>query len=183
MSVLEVTPIIPLEEGPLELEGLHHVQVQGPEANVVEDLELNADEPQMVIELLGKESKIRVYVDCPRPYLVLHFKTLRRFMNVDILCYDDKGVERLLQLSNKTSFVTVENNFVTMPFQTAPDGWQYAMFDLEDLLANAFGVSYDRCHSILISGSIRVSKLFFQSKKYADIELPAFLRVIPPKTE
>lgn len=181
--MLEVSPIIPLDDQPLELEALHHVHVQGPEANIVEDLELNAEEPQMVIELLGKESKIRVYTDCPRPYLVLHFKTLRRFMFIDIICYDDQGIERILQLSNKTAFVTVDKNFVTMPFQTNPDGWQYAMFDLEDLLANAFGVSYGRCHSVLISGSIRISKLFFQSKKYADIELPSFLRVIPAKND
>jgi hypothetical protein len=176
MNALEITPIIPVKEGPLEFEELD-VMVEGSDVNIIEDSELDLREPQAVIELLGKESKMRILANCTRPYLSLHFKTLRRFMFIDVLCFDSNGMQRELRLSNKTSFVTIDKNVCSLPFQTAADGWQYAMLDLEDLLANAFACQFHSCAMITLSGTIRISKLFFQSKRYSDIELPNFLRV------
>ncbi|KAJ1407587.1 hypothetical protein B484DRAFT_309359, partial [Ochromonadaceae sp. CCMP2298] len=57
------------------------------------------------------------------------------------------------------------------------EGWQYLCIDLEDLLANAFGASYAMCREVTVCGSCRLSKLYFQSQMYADVELPKFLRV------
>lgn len=173
---MEITTVIPPDDAPLELDHLD-CSIIGNEVSVVDDLELDISMPVPTIELLSMDSKIRLFVDCSRPFLVMHLKFVKKFMNVELVCLDDNNVERIFRFSNKTSFVTVDENICKAPLQ-AKDGWQYVPFDLEDLMANAFGVSYYKCVEITISGGIRIGKLFFQSKMYSDIELPTFLRVV-----
>lgn len=173
---MEITPVIPPDDAPLELDHLD-CSTTGNEIGVVDDMELDISTPIPTIELLSQDSKIRLYVDCPRPQLIMHLKFIKKFMDIEIICLDDKNIERIFRFSNKTSFVTVKDNICRGPIQ-AKDGWQYVPFDLAELCANAFGVYYNKCVEITISGGIRISKLFFQSKAYADIELPTFLRVV-----
>jgi hypothetical protein len=173
---MEISPIVPPDEHPFDVDTLN-CMIAGPEIHVVEDAELNVETPLPVIELLGSESKIRLFTNCSRQYLVLHFKTMRRFFFVDIICEDEYGKEYIFKLSNKTSFVTIDKNVCTMPFQCG-DGWQYSSIDLEDIMANAFTVPFYHCREIIISGTCRIGKLYFQSKAYSDIELPLFLRVV-----
>lgn len=173
---MEITPVIPLNDAPLEVEHLD-CQLFGSEIHVVDDDQLDISTPIPTIELLGTESKIRLFVDCDRPYLIMHLKFMRKFMNIEIVCLDDANKERIFRLSNKTSYVTVDENICKAPIE-AKDGWQYVPIDLEDMLANAFGVSYFKCVEITITGSVRVGKVYFESRRHADIELPAFLRVV-----
>ena len=179
--IMEITPIIPPDEQPLEMDTLN-CMIAGPEIHIVEEPELNVNNPVPVIELLGSESKIRLFTNCSRQYLVMHFKTMRRFFFMDIVCEDDAGKEYVFKLSNKTSFITIDKNVCTMPFQCG-EGWQYSCIDLEDIMANAFTASFYHCREVIITGTCRIGKFFFQSKKYSDIELPLFLRVVTEDNE
>lgn len=157
--------------------------VSGPDVSIAEDDELNLSNrnsanPAMVVELVGADSKITLFTDCERPQIVIHFKTMKRFLTISILCLDDTGKERVFEMSNKNSVVTIENGFCKMPMEAAHDGWQRSCIDMDELLANAFNSSLHAVREITISGSCRVSKVYFQSKNYADVELPGHLRVV-----
>lgn len=173
---MEITTVIPPDDAPLEFEHLD-CSLFGSEVNIIDDIELDLTAAVPTVELLGTDSKIRLFTDCERPMLAMHIKFIKRFMNMEIVVLDESHTERVFQLSNKTSFVTVTENICKAPIQVK-DGWQYLLIDLEEIVANAFGTSYHKCVEVTISGSCRISKLYFQSKKYADIELPAFLRVV-----
>lgn len=173
---MEITPILPPNELPVDYDTLDCV-IEGNDFNIVDDSELALENPIPVMELQGANTKIKFYPHCKRPYLVLFLKTVKRFATFEIVCLDDTGTKRHLSVSNKNSFVTIDKNICKIPF-IAGNGWQYVMLDLEDLLANAFGATYDRCVEISVCGSCRVSKIYFQSKKYSDIELPSYLRVV-----
>ena len=173
---MDITPVVPPNDAPLEVEHLD-CQVMGNEVHVVDDDQLDISTPIPTIELLGSESKIRLFVDCTQPYLVMHLKFMNKFMSIEIVCIDDENKERIFRLSNKTSYVTVDENICKAPIE-AKDGWQYVPFDLEDLVANAFGCSHYKCVEITVTGSIRIGKIYFESRRHADIELPTFLRVV-----
>lgn len=173
---MEITPVLPLNNTPLDFDCMDCL-VQGAQATIVDDGELNIENPIPVIELIGQESKIKFFVDCDRPKIAFHFKTLKRFFTIVLVCLDDNGQEKIFQLSNKSSFVTVDSNICKLPF-SCQDGWQYSSIDLEELMANAFGVSYRKCIEVVVCGTCRLSKIYFQSQEYSDIELPSFLRVL-----
>jgi hypothetical protein len=105
---------------------------------------------------------------------------MKRFMTITVHAVDDSGKTRMFEMSNKVSVVTIENNHCSMPLSVDQDGWQYTCIELHELLANAFGTSLKSVTEITVAGSCRLSKLYFQSKRYADIELPEFLRVVNP---
>jgi hypothetical protein len=174
---MEITPIFPRNEDPIDFD-LIDCQITGTDFQMVEDQELNYDNPPSVLEIMGSNNKIKFYTDCPRPYLILHFKTMKRYATVEFIIIDEDGHEKHFIASNKTSFITVDGSECKLPLVSAQDGWQYCCIDLEDLTANAFGSIYFKCREITIHGTCRLSKLFFSSKQYADIELPKFLRVV-----
>jgi len=173
---MEITPILPPNELPLDFDTLD-CAIEGTEFSIVDDSELNFEGTTAVMELSGQGTKVKFYPHCKRPFLALYMKTIKRFVTFDVVCLDDTGEQRLISASNRNSFVTIDKYSCTIPF-VAAGGWQYVLLDLEDLLANAFGVGYDRCVEISVCGSCRLSKVYFQSKKYSDIELPSFLRVV-----
>ncbi len=173
---MEITAILPPSDNKIDFD-LLDCSASGPEVGIVDDFELLVQSPVSVIELIGSSSKVTFYTDCTRPYLVIHFKNIDRFLKFVILCSDDTGVDKTLDMSNKTSFITVDKSYCKMPLDTGA-GWQHVCIELDELLANAFGTSYVECKEVTIHGSGRISKLFLQSKKYADVELPSFLRVV-----
>jgi hypothetical protein len=175
---MEITPIFPPNNEAIDFDNLD-CHIIGNDVSMVEDGELNYEFPPSVLELSNQNTKIRFYTDSTRPYLVLQFKTLKKFMSLEFLCIDEDGNEKVFLSSNNTSFITIDGSTCKLPLQTTSnDGWQYCCINLEDLLADAFGAIYYKCREITISGTCRVSKIFFQSKQYSDIELPNFLRVV-----
>jgi hypothetical protein len=149
----------------------------GLEINMIEDYELTiTDQPVNVFELIGK-SQITFFTDSSRPYLAFNIKLMKRFLTVVLKCIDDEGTERYFYMSNKTSIITIDKNVCHLPL-SINDGWQYVCIELDELMANAFGTSLISCREITVTGTCRLSKIYFQSKKYSDIELPKFLRLI-----
>eukprot|EP01036_Dinobryon_divergens_P037836 gene37836-49576_t len=57
-------------------------------------------------------------------------------------------------------------------------GWQYLCVDLRDVVKRCFGSTYTTCYEVQVRGPTRVSKIYFQLKHYAEVDLPMFLRVI-----
>lgn len=176
---MELLPVLPPDDAPLDFDILD-CMATGPEINIVEDSELHPTDPVAVIELIGADSQVTFYPESQLPYMVVNFKSIERFLTIQVLCVDDSGKRKVIELTNKASFVTVDNekNICKLPLEVG-EGWQYACIELHELLANAFASSYARCKEVTICGSCRVSKIFFEAKKYADIELPEFLRVVP----
>jgi hypothetical protein len=174
---MEITPVFPPNTDPIDFDNID-CQIIGTDVNMVDEQELNYDAPPSVLEISNSNTQIRFFVDCARPFLVLHFKTIKKFVTLEFICLDEDGNEKIFISSNKTSFVTVEKNTCTLPLTTNQDGWQYCLINLEDLMADAFSCIYYKCREIVVHGSCRLSKIFFESKQYADIELPSFLRVV-----
>jgi hypothetical protein len=172
---MEITAILPPSNSKLDFD-LLDCSAFGPEVNIVDDFELQIQSIS-VIELIGSDSKILFYTDCVRPYLVVQFKSIERFLKISVLCSDDTGNDKLFEMSNKSSFITIDKNACKMPLEIG-SGWQYVCIELEELLANGFGTSFLSCKEVTISGSCRLGRLYFQSKKYSDVELPSFLRVV-----
>lgn len=173
---MELTPILPPNESAIDFDTLD-CMVKGPEISIIEDKELSITNPPSVIELIGVESSITFFAECTRRYLVVNFKSVDRFVTIILQCMDDTGEMKTITLTNKASFITADRQSCKLPLVTE-DGWQHLCIDLEDLLANAFSATYASCTEVTVCGSCRLSKLYFQSRKYADVELPKFLRVL-----
>ena len=148
--------------------------VVGEECNVIDDSELTED----VIEILGDESHIVFSADCNYKYLVLHLKNLSRYLTIDLQIRDTLGMHRKITLCNKRSIASIDKSVADLPLEIG-EGWQHLCVDLDDLLFRCFGSNLRLCSTVTVHGSTRISKMFFQEKCYADIQLPVFLRVNP----
>ena len=173
---MELTPVLPPADGGVDFD-LLDCMVKGPEISIIEDKELSVTAPPPVIELIGHDSCITFFVDCSRQYLVLNFKSVDRFLTILLTCVDDTGEMKNIEITNKASFITADRRSAKLPLQIE-DGWQFLCIDLEDLLANAFSSTFAACKEITVCGSCRLSKVYFQSVLYSDVELPKFLRVL-----
>jgi len=156
----------------------------GPEVNVVDDYELAVNSSLggggnglPVVELMGTKSKISFFTNTDLPHLVMHIKTMSRFVIISISLRDEQGKQRVLEMSNAKSTVIVDKSVCSLPLELG-EGWQYLNIDLERLVFNAFGTHFAQCSEITVHGSCRLSKLFFQRQEYSDVELPPFLRVV-----
>ena len=172
---MELTAILPPNESIIDFDMID-CMVKGPEISIIEDKELSLTNPPSVIELIGAESKITFFTDCSRQYLVLNFKSVDRFMTIVLNCIDDTGEMKNITITNKVSFITADRQNCKLPLEVE-EGWQHLCIDLEDLLANAFSATFATCAEVTVCGSCRLSKLYFQSIKYSDVELPKYLRV------
>jgi hypothetical protein len=175
-AAMEITPILPPGEDTIDFDVLD-CMVKGPEISIIEDRELSITNPPSVVELIGADSTITFFADCSRQYLVLNVKGMERFLTIILHCVDDIGETKTITLTNKASFVTADRQSCKLPL-VLEEGWQYLCIDLEDLLANAFSATFASCREVTVCGSCRLSKLYFQSRKYADVELPKYLRVL-----
>lgn len=171
---VKIRPIMPASDSnEIDLEAIECIP-QGPDCNVVDDSELGID----VIEVTGEKSSMIFPTNgCNSPYLVLHVKNISKFMGLDLMLLDSTRKLRTFKLSNRRSTAVIEPQRCDLPLDIG-DGWQYLCLDLNDLLHRSYGTSLRVCREIVVCGSCRVSKIFFQDDLYADIELPPFLRVI-----
>mmetsp|Transcript_19545 Transcript_19545/g.26839 ORF Transcript_19545/g.26839 Transcript_19545/m.26839 type:complete len:180 (-) Transcript_19545:566-1105(-) len=176
---MDITPVLPQSDGKIDFDMLD-CSTSGPEVAIVEDFELQAspNNAVSVIELIGNESKVLFYTDCSRPLLVLYVKNIQRFLKIILLCEDDTGTEIKFEFSNNNSFVSVDKHgHCKLPLEI-DFGWQYICMDLEDIVANACGTTFSICKEVTVCGSCRLLKMYFQSKRFADCELPNYLRLV-----
>lgn len=156
----------------------------GDDADIVDDSDILLDDTKPVVELIGNDSKINFPLDCRRQYLVFHIKTIKsRFFKIFIIVKDDLNRERLYEISSKRTIVSVDSNYAQLPLNVTDNGWQRICLDLDDITKNAFGTTYLKCVNISVTGTCRVGKIYFQSKDYADVELPPCLRVVDNSVE
>ena len=164
---------------------LHHI------VTIVNDTELD----QEVLEI-GDHSLpliFRNFLSCNLPNLSLNIKNLEKFVTIIIKCKclinnnnnntnnninnNNNEIEKELYFTNRKSTIQINGNKVIAPLILI-DSWQYINIDFKKIILNAFGCTYLSCSEIIIHGSTRISKLYFQEKPYSDAELPSFLRII-----
>ena len=80
-------------------------------------------------------------------------------------------------MNNRSSNAAVDKNICELPMHIG-EGWQYLNLNIDDILMRCFGTNIKLCKEVVINGSCRISKVFFQEQLYSDVELPPFLRVI-----
>jgi hypothetical protein len=84
---------------------------------------------------------------------------------------------RTFILSNRRTTLHIEHNQCQLPFVFG-DGWQIINLDLHDILERCFGTQLISTQEIIIYGSVRIGKIYFQDKLYSDVELPPYLRLM-----
>lgn len=171
---IRVLPVFPLSDGEVTFEEMDCVS-SGREINIIEDSELGKTS---VLEL-GNNSSLTFFThgDASLPFLVFQLRNVDKFFTITLIVSDTTGCERIVEMSNKRSTICIDNNLCQLPVEIGA-GWQYLCIDLNDLLQRAFGTKYRSCSEITVKGSNRVSKIFFEEKQYADVQLPSFLRIV-----
>lgn len=146
---------------------------QGPECNITDDKELDMD----VIEVIGEDSRVIFPVRGDLPYLAMHLKTINRFVTIILTLRDNTETVRHVTLTNRRSNIRIDKNSCSLPIEMG-DGWQHLCLPLNDICFNAFGSRCRYCAEIIITGSVRIGRIFFEEEMYADVELPPNLRVV-----
>eukprot|EP01138_Halocafeteria_seosinensis_P007105 gb/GECG01007266.1/.p1 GENE.gb/GECG01007266.1/~~gb/GECG01007266.1/.p1 ORF type:complete len:241 (+),score=33.45 gb/GECG01007266.1/:1-723(+) len=135
-----------------------------------EDLEFEA------VDVLGKDAKLKLSTKCTLPYLVLQINDLDKFCSIELTLVDTKRRIRRITMSNKQTTTRVQDDACSMPLVLVK-GWNYVNLDLPDISKHAFGVDHKYCKSVIIHGSLRVGRVYFQKEVFDDSQLPEFLRV------
>ena len=86
---------------------------------------------------------------------------------------------RMLEFSTRLSVTRIGTSACKMPLLLDAASWNYVCLDLQHLSHLAFGASYAYCKEVIVNANVAVARVFFQDRKYEDVELPAFLRVVP----
>ena len=147
--------------------------VDPSEASIVKDEEAKSE----AIELYGAKAVMEIPCRCELPYLVIQLKDVERFVSFTVTVADHERRIRHLTVSNKQSMARIKAFECSMPL-TLKKGWNYLCLDLADLTQRAFGTQYQRCKCVTLRANCRVLRVYFQDRKYEDVELPEFLRVI-----
>lgn len=145
------------------------------EGSIVTDGEVACE----VLELMGRDGKVRVQFNCEcrLPFLVFQIKDVGRFCAVEVVAEGKDGTEYTLELSSRATVARVGRQKAALPLMLGK-GWNYCCLDVEDILHTAFGAKLAFTTRVAVKSSCRISKVFFQDKRYEDRELPDFLRVI-----
>ena len=107
----------------------------------------------------------------------MFIKNLDRFLQLSVHIRDGDGSRRHFIISNKRSNITVDKSTANLPL-TIKHGWQYLCLDLQDLTRRCFGTKFISCYRVNVHGPALLAKVFFQSRHFADVELPSFLRIV-----
>lgn len=142
--------------------------------NVVDDVETK----MTGIEVNGDDSYIEFPMQVEERCLALQLKNLDRFTKLVIRVHDNAGKNRTFVMSNKRTTVHLKNSVCQLPMEMGI-GWQYFNIDLHDITAKCFGTDYVYISNVMIYGSTRIGKIYFQDREYSDLELPPFLRLLP----
>jgi hypothetical protein len=145
----------------------------GGDVHVAEDPEFKRE----VVGCAGNDSYIEFLTSSSLPFVAFHLKNEDCFLSITITIKDDQDLVRKLIMSNKRSIIHANQNLCELPMIMGP-GWQYINLDLVDMVDRAFGSMYVSTRAVQISGTCRMSKIYFQDREYADVELPTLLRLM-----
>ena len=94
------------------------------------------------------------------------------------VCDSDRRI-RTLEFSTRYSTTRVSASACKMPLLLDVGAWNYVCLDLQHLSNLAFGAPYNYCKEVTVTANVLIARVYFQDRKYEDVELPAFLRVVP----
>lgn len=126
---------------------------------------------------MGQNAAIEFRTTSLIRYLAFHVKNENSFLKLKIKVMDSAGIIRQLVLTNQRSTVFCNRNVCEMPLLLGPN-WQYLNLDIADIVPRAFGTQFTSCRGVQVSGTCKVSKIYFQDREYADAELPSHLSVL-----
>lgn len=173
-SEVFITPIFPLnDDQDVDFDVLDCTP--SGEVHIAEDEELGNS---LVVELCGNDSRITFFTQTDYRYLVVFLNACSRFCSVAVIINDDHGNERFIEVSNRRSTVTVENNTATKIPMEVKEGWQRICLDLQDIVQVCFGTNFSSCLEVSAAGGCRLYKVFLQAEDYAEPQLPTYLRVL-----
>lgn len=144
------------------------------DVNVVDDVETKMTS----IEVNGDDSYIEFPVQSTDQYIALQLKNLDRFFKLVLRVHDNTGKNRTFIMSNRRTTVHIQNNTCQLPMDIGK-GWQYLNIDLRSITAKSFGTEFVYITNIMVYGSMRIGKIYFQDQEYSDLELPHFMRLLP----
>ena len=144
------------------------------DVNVVDDVETKMTS----IEVNGDDSYIEFPVQSSDQFVALQLKNLDRFTKLVLRVHDNSGKNRTFIMSNRRTTVHLQNNTCQLPLEVGL-GWQYLNIDLPSITAKCFGTEFVHITNIMVYGSTRIGKIYFQDREYADLELPLFMRLLP----
>ena len=175
MQAEDILAVIPPGPEDLDFDQID-CMATGPDVTIVDDFELLLEGGCPVLEITGKDSKMIFYTESTLPLVCFQIKNIERYMGITLTMTDDIGESRVANFSTKSSIVTLDKNVINLPINIG-EGWQYLCLDFRKLCNHGFGTNYSYCTEISVTGSCRLSKIFFESREFSDAELPEYLRV------
>lgn len=157
-----------------ELTSKMYISCAVGDVNVVDDLETK----MTGIEVNGDDSYIEFPVRSADQFVALQLKNLDRFTKLVLRVHDSSGKTRTFIMSNRRTTVHIKNNVCQLPMEMGL-GWQYFNIDLRAITAKCFGTNFEYISNIMVYGSTRIGKIYFQDREYSDLELPHFMRLLP----
>lgn len=179
MADIAIFPLFPLSENEIENFDMIDCVPCGPEVNIIDDEELSG---KSVIDMGGENSSITFFCSCSYPLIVMHINSSNRFLYISINVRDNCGKDRVFELMNRRSNISIIDNTCQVPMEMG-DGWQRICMNMDDMVSRAFGSKYLSCTSLIFGGNCRLARVFFQGEDYADPQLPSYLRVVDTKKE
>lgn len=116
------------------------------------------------------------------PFLVLIVKNMRKFFTFEVQILDDRNMRRRFRVSNYQSTTKVKPFCTTMPLGLSA-GWNQIQFNLADFTRRAYGTNYVETVRIQVHANVRIRRIFFSDRLYADSEKPDDFRLFVPNGE
>ncbi|GLV38893.1 Basal body up regulated gene 22 [Carabus blaptoides fortunei] len=142
----------------------------------------------LAVEVMGT-NVATTYISCPPdkkqtlgirlPFFVMLVKNMNKYFTFEIQILDDKNMSRRFRVSNYQSTTRVRPFSTALPIGLTP-GWNQIQFNLADFTRRAYGSTYLETLRVHIHANIRIRRIFFSDRLYAEDELPLEFRLYIP---
>ncbi|XP_034666394.1 cilia- and flagella-associated protein 20 [Drosophila subobscura] len=144
------------------------------------------DIKSLVLEIMGSNVST-TFIHCPSeckeqlgiklPFLVLLIKNMHKYFCFEVKIQDDQRFMRRFRVSNFQSKTSIKPFCTAMPMGMSP-GWNQIQFNLADFTRRAYGSNYLETVSLQIHANVRIRRVYFTDKLYAEAELPNEYRLL-----
>lgn len=139
-----------------------------------------------VLELISRNATI-TFIAAPAapnrslgiklPFLTLILKNMHKYFCFEIQIRDDENQLRRYQASNFQSRTRISTFCVQMPLCLA-NGWNQIQVNLTDFTRRAFGTNYLETVRVRINANVRLRRVYFTDRLYAEHEKPQEYRLL-----
>lgn len=153
----------------------------------ITDEDLNS----VVLELISRNATI-TFITAPAtpnhslgiklPFLTLILKNMHKYFCFEIQIRDDENQLRRYQASNFQSRTRISTFCVQMPLCLA-NGWNQIQVNLADFTRRAFGTNYLETVRVRINANVRLRRVYFTDRLYAEHEKPTEYRLLIAKKQ